>query len=198
VSKEKAPKGRREDIIKAALAAYSERGVFNTRIEEVAAAAGIGKGTVYEYFRSKEELMSAAIRYDMEELASQVKASVDRASSVHDKLKVMMETVMLRRRQSRYNGFDMNPASIGNSMEELRSLILEQNTKWQGWLEEIIESGVESGEIRRVDPQMFLGAIMGAVVNMVRPLCHIDWSDQDPAEAAERVTELFFEGIRQR
>ena len=198
MNKEKTLKSRREEIMQAALAAYGEKGIFNTRIEEVAAAAGIGKGTVYEYFRSKEELMSAAIRYDMEELAKLVKVNADKVFTVHDKLKVMMETVMLRRQECRYNGFDVNPAVIGDSMKELRALVQEQNTKWQSWLEEILETGVKSGEIRQIDPQLFLGAILGAVMNMVRPMSKIDICSRSPAEVAECVTEFFFEGIRKR
>ena len=198
MSKEKTQKGRREEIIQAALTVYSERGVFNVRIEEVASAAGIGKGTVYEYFRSKEELMSAAVRYDMEDLASHVKGRVDEEPTVRGKIQAMMETVMARRQQSCYKGFDMNPTNIGSGMEELRSLIVEQNEKWQGWLEEIIAQGVAAGEIRPVEPQMFLGAVMGAVMNMVRPWRNSVWENADPAEAARQVTELFFEGIRKR
>jgi TetR/AcrR family fatty acid metabolism transcriptional regulator len=198
MNKAKAQKVRREEIIQAALAAYSEKGLFNTRIEEVALVAGIGKGTVYEYFRSKEELMAAAIRYDMEELARLVKEKIDQESNVRDKINVMMETVMYHRQQSCYKGFDMNPSSIGDSMKELQSLLMEQNTTWRDWLEEIVDLGVERGEIRWVDPQVLLGAIMGAVMNVVQPFGNSDLAEYDPVQAAESLTEFFYDGIRKR
>ena len=194
----RARKGRREEIMQAALTAYSEKGVFNTRVEEVAAAAGIGKGTVYEYFRSKEELILAAIRYDMEELTGQIVEKVNRESTVFGKIKVMMETVLLRRQQSCFKGFDMNPASIGGSMKELQFLIVEQNAKLQSWLEEIIDYGVKRGEIRKVDSQILLGAIMGTIMSLVRPFRDFTGDDRDPSEASALAAEFFFEGMRKK
>jgi TetR/AcrR family fatty acid metabolism transcriptional regulator len=195
MSKEKAQKGRREEIIRAALAAYADKGIFNTRIEEVAAAAGIGKGTVYEYFRSKEELLSAAIRFEMEESAEQVRLNAGRETTVRGKLKAIVETVMLRRRENCYQTLDMSLANMSGSMKDLQSLVVEQNARWQGWLEEIIDMGVTSGEIRQVDARICLGAVMGAILYLVQPLEDSARDDLTPGEAAERVTDFFFAGI---
>ncbi|MEL7623451.1 MAG: TetR/AcrR family transcriptional regulator [Clostridiales bacterium] len=198
MEKEKAQKNRREEIIRAALGAFGNKGFHNTRIEEVAAAAGIGKGTVYEYFRSKEELLSAAVHYEMEEMARQVKNTVDQVSTVKDKLKALIETVMFRHHKGCYLSMNINPAELGNAMKEFQSMAQEENLRWQRWLEEIIDAGVAGGEIRPVDPQLFLGALMGAVMNLVRPWGSSVWENYVPQEAAERVTDFFFEGIKKR
>ena len=50
------------EILAAALACFAERGFAATRIEEVAARAGVTKGTVYLYFPSKEELFKEVVR----------------------------------------------------------------------------------------------------------------------------------------
>jgi AcrR family transcriptional regulator len=49
----------RQAILEAAIRLFSERGVENTSIEELAAAAGIGKGTIYGYFQNKDEIFLA-------------------------------------------------------------------------------------------------------------------------------------------
>ena len=187
--------GRREDIILAALETFGDKGIYHTRIEEVAAAAGIGKGTVYEYFRSKDELISAAIRYEMEELGNQVKARADQEGSVKDKIKAVVEAIILYHQRNRSGKLDLTHANMGGDMKEYRDLAVEQNARWQGWLDEIIREGAANGEIRLVDAQIFYGALMGAVMGLVRP-----WSDQPPGdcvpgEVAERVAAFFFEGI---
>lgn len=51
---------RRETILNAALEEFSRRGVAGASISDIAARAGIGKSTVYEYFTSKSELLLAA------------------------------------------------------------------------------------------------------------------------------------------
>src|SRR5256885_2955318 len=53
---------RPAEIVEAALALFAERGFAATKLEDVAAKAGIGKGTVYLYFPTKEELFRAVVR----------------------------------------------------------------------------------------------------------------------------------------
>jgi AcrR family transcriptional regulator len=53
---------RPEEILAAALASFAERGFAATRLEDVAARAGISKGTLYLYFGGKEDLFEAVVR----------------------------------------------------------------------------------------------------------------------------------------
>src|SRR4029078_11047323 len=53
---------RPEEITAAALESFVERGFANTRLEDVAARAGVSKGTLYLYFANKEELFKAVVR----------------------------------------------------------------------------------------------------------------------------------------
>jgi len=56
---------RPNELIDAALALFVEKGFAATRSEEVAARAGVSKGTLYLYFPSKEELLKAVIRHTL-------------------------------------------------------------------------------------------------------------------------------------
>lgn len=61
------PRSRRKEarpgeIVAAALASFAERGYAATKLEQVAAAAGISKGTIYLYFPTKEDLFRAVVR----------------------------------------------------------------------------------------------------------------------------------------
>jgi AcrR family transcriptional regulator len=53
---------RPDEILAAALESFAARGFAATRLEDVAARAGISKGTLYLYFKSKEELFEAVVR----------------------------------------------------------------------------------------------------------------------------------------
>lgn len=65
---------RPAELIDAALALFVEKGFALTRAEEVAARAGVSKGTLYLYYASKEELLKAVIR---ERLSAQIAAGAD-------------------------------------------------------------------------------------------------------------------------
>jgi AcrR family transcriptional regulator len=53
---------RPQEIAEAALAAFSEKGYAGTRVDEVAKRAGVSKGLLYLYFKTKEELFKAVVR----------------------------------------------------------------------------------------------------------------------------------------
>jgi AcrR family transcriptional regulator len=67
-----APEVRRQAILKAALSVFAERGFAAARLDDVAARAGVAKGTLYLYFRSKEALFEALIRDAVSPVLAQV------------------------------------------------------------------------------------------------------------------------------
>jgi AcrR family transcriptional regulator len=54
--------GKREAILAAALAEFSTRGFADTRLDDVAKRAGVAKGTIYLYFRDKQDLFQELVR----------------------------------------------------------------------------------------------------------------------------------------
>ena len=87
--------GKKEKIIKAAITIFAQTGYAKTRIAEVAEAAGIGKGTIYEYFRSKEDLFFATFEYVIFESVRQI-GEMERSftGSASTRLTEMAEAVM--------------------------------------------------------------------------------------------------------
>jgi AcrR family transcriptional regulator len=59
---ERRKEARPAELLAAALAVFVEKGFAGARLEEVAARAGVSKGTLYLYFRSKEDLFEAVVR----------------------------------------------------------------------------------------------------------------------------------------
>jgi AcrR family transcriptional regulator len=81
----KADPNRKQDIIRAACRVFAQKGYAATRIIEVAQTASVGKGTIYEYFRSKEALFFAVFESMMTESAAtlaQAGSSTDDAFSL--------------------------------------------------------------------------------------------------------------------
>lgn len=86
---------KKEKIIKAAITIFAQTGYARTRIAEVAEAAGIGKGTIYEYFRSKEDLFFATFEYVIFESVEQIdEIAQSFAGSASTRLTEMTEAVM--------------------------------------------------------------------------------------------------------
>ncbi|MBP0621687.1 TetR/AcrR family transcriptional regulator [Cupriavidus sp. LEh25] len=69
---------RPQELVAAALDLFVERGYAATRLEDVAAAAGVSKGTVYLYFANKEELFKSVVRANLVPALSRGTELVDR------------------------------------------------------------------------------------------------------------------------
>ena len=74
------PEARRQAILDAALHVFAERGFEAARLEDVAARAGVAKGTLYLYFRDKEALFEELVR----SAVSPIIEAVSRAASAPD------------------------------------------------------------------------------------------------------------------
>lgn len=61
------PQVRVQQILDAAFHVFAEKGFVATRIDDIAAAAGLSKGGVYNHFSSKEEIFSSMVRYRVEQ-----------------------------------------------------------------------------------------------------------------------------------
>ncbi|MFZ4808057.1 MAG: TetR/AcrR family transcriptional regulator [Hyphomicrobiaceae bacterium] len=75
----KQPEQRPDAILAAAFEAFSENGYAETRIDDVAARAGISKGLVYVYFKTKEELLKAVIRAVLVPRVDQLTAEIEQS-----------------------------------------------------------------------------------------------------------------------
>ena len=67
---------RPSELLDAALAVFVERGFATTRLEDVAARAGVSKGTLYLYYANKEELFKAVVRQNVVPLISHYRESI--------------------------------------------------------------------------------------------------------------------------
>ena len=86
---------KRNHIIAAAITTFAQKGYAGTRIVEVAQAAGIGKGTIYEYFRSKEDLFFATFEQLMYESEAQVLAPLSEVkNSTAERLKAIADALL--------------------------------------------------------------------------------------------------------
>src|SRR5665648_41067 len=74
------------DITKAAIRVFSEHGFDGAKMEYIAKAAGIGKGTVYEYFESKEQLFEEILKFSLEELSLGLEKSMEQGETIEEKL----------------------------------------------------------------------------------------------------------------
>jgi len=83
-------------IFQAAWKLFSEKGFHDTKISEIAKKAGIGKGTVYEYFKSKEELVQKMVIFNLELSYEEIVQSIEGVDSPEEKLRLVGKSDIIR------------------------------------------------------------------------------------------------------
>ena len=78
---------KKRQILEAAIRVFAKFGLPNTRMLHIAQAAGIGKGTIYEYFRSKEDLFIAAFNAFVKESNTRIEKRVRQIHDPEEKLR---------------------------------------------------------------------------------------------------------------
>ena len=63
MQRQKQKQEKKERIIRAAAEIFAQKGFAQTAMADIAAGAGLGKGTLYEYFEGKEELFLAVFKW---------------------------------------------------------------------------------------------------------------------------------------
>ena len=80
------PKDKRENIISSASEIFGCKGFHQANIVDIADNAGIGKGTVYEYFKSKNELFVEVVKHNTQVYLERLTEDVLKGNGFHDKL----------------------------------------------------------------------------------------------------------------
>ncbi len=90
VDKEK----RKEEIALATLEVFAEKGFEATSMSQIAKIVGIGKGTIYEYFESKEEVILSAIKAWVETIQSEVERQMEGIDDPVERLRMYAHSAM--------------------------------------------------------------------------------------------------------
>lgn len=85
---------RREEILAAATRLFAQRGYPGLDVQHLADALGVGKGTVYRYFRTKRALFLAAVDHGMQRLTGQIDRIVDLVADPLERMRVGIRTYL--------------------------------------------------------------------------------------------------------
>ena len=144
---------RPSEILAAALAVFSERGFSATRLDDVAARAGVSKGTLYLYFDGKEALLKAVVREALLPNLARIEARVaDYEGSSRKLLDEILATIGGVFGRTRAGAIPkIIIAESGNFPELVRFYLDEVIRRAFALLSLVLARGVANGEFRSID-----------------------------------------------
>ena len=171
---ERARRSRRKqarpgELLDAALALFVEKGFAATRVEEVAARAGVSKGTLFLYFASKEELFKAVVRENASRhLAEALRQLGGFAGASSDLLREFVRRGWLLYGGTPAAGLTKLMLSEAAHFPELAQWFQDEVVQpSHELLRRIVQRGIERGEFRPVDVPRAVHLIVAPLVQMV-------------------------------
>jgi AcrR family transcriptional regulator len=194
--KEQMIEARRTQILLGAAKVFAEKGYHKATTKEVAQAAGVAEGTIYNYFTNKRELLLAMI--DLIGAQSLKNIVVDAPPADP---KVLL-TMILR---NRYQLLEQYGHLIAPIMAEvfndadLREAVYHQILMpIISHLEQYIQAHINSGEFRPIDPMLVTRGVIGAnIINFAIKLSGLDprYENISADEMIEQLVSLFLDGL---
>lgn len=184
---------RKKQILDAATNVFSKKGFSKTLMEKVAHLAKIGKGTIYQYFESKQNLFLSAVERGLDNLKDSVLREIGKGKSPLGQIENAVRAYL--------RFFESNPEMIGillrspiELQERMHKRYFQHYYTYIGKMEEIFREGQISGQIKKLDIK---GAI-GVLSNMLNGLIYmwqVEGKKYPLSERAPIILKIYFKGI---
>jgi len=182
---------RRKQIIDASLHLFLENGFHETSMREIAKAAGMGKSTLYDYFKSKDEILISYFENEIQKITANAQKIARQNLSVSDKLKQIMEYHLAYLVDKKLFYLKLTVEAQRLALESQQQIQIARHA-YQDMLRTLIEEGIQSGEFREISPLFAARSIftlLSTAVFTSRPT-------GTPEEMLQEALGIFFTGIQ--
>jgi AcrR family transcriptional regulator len=190
--------GKRQILVKAAGRVFAEQGFTATRVSDIAVCAGVGKGTVYEYFDSKEELFFAVFEWINAQVRSRVGAVLAEPGTAHDHLLTLFRTsaeIVVELQDLASMNLDFWAASRGSAFQDqFAEACKAQYTEYRRIVGDVVRRGQADGEFRR---DLDADGLATLIVSALDGLGIQHWIDDtiDPTGSVESFADALCRGL---
>jgi len=190
----------RKEILDAALGLFSEKGYHNVSMEEIARKAEFGVGTLYNFFRSKEELYKSLIREVADKFHSSLTKAIEEKGDEIEKLKnyLKIKGEIFKENLQVIRLYFAETKGISFSViAGLEAELREQYNDFLKRLSKLFRSGIEKGIFKKIADPFYLAVALDSVSNSFLFLWLEDptsYSYPDP----DLILNIFFKGLLRR
>jgi len=189
---------KRERILDAAERVFARHGFYNARVAEIARDAGVADGTIYLYFKSKDDLLISLFESRMERVNTQLREAIVGATTAPEKIQRFLDSYAALAKE--------HP-----SVAEVLTIELRQSSKFMKeyanprfadflrLLAQIVEQGQKAGELDDgIPPQTAARALFGAIDELVLAWVLGGGEKFDIVRAAEQLGAMTLRGLQTR
>ena len=193
---ENARQDKRKTILQAAIGVFAEKGFHRSRVSDIARRAGVADGTIYLYFKSKDDILITIFEEKMEQLLRDARREVDSAKDPLDKLR-------------KFAAFHMGQVQDDKDLSSVFQVELRLSNKFmkeyvpqrlRAYLDiigEIVREGQERGVIRKdANPIVVRRAFFGALDEIAMQWTLTPHPRYQLVSTADEISDIFVRGLK--
>lgn len=191
---EKSRNGKSELILRAAAKIFAQSGYFNAKVSDVARAAGIADGTVYLYFKNKDDLLTSIFSWAMGEFLNRARGELAGLADAREKLRRFADLHFSLLEQERDIAivFQIELRQSTKFMEEFSTTYL---AEYLQILREIIEEGQKGGSFRQGINSKLVAKLLFGMLDEMATNWVLSHGTHSLTAMAEPVLDIFFNGV---
>jgi len=180
---------RKQQILQAANQSFATFGYKATTVDHVARAANVGKGTIYNFFKNKEQLFQEIISNLLQEMKKQAESVIDDNQPLKENVHLALYELLQYRRSHQLTiqmvkeAKEMGTPAVQEALNNVEGLIT-------AYLREKVEIAVERGDIRPCNPEMTAFMMFKLYTAFI-----IDWEERHEPLEKEDILHLFDEYV---
>ncbi|MFO0694819.1 MAG: TetR/AcrR family transcriptional regulator [Polyangiales bacterium] len=194
-----APTGdKRERILRSAIRVFARKGFYATRVSEIAKSAGVADGTIYLYFKNKDDVLVSIFEDRIGKLLVALREESEKGGTAAERIGRIIE-LQLGLLEGRRDLAEVITVNLRQSSRLLKQYGAPLFNQYLDFLAGVIAEGQRSGELRDdVSPRIAARSLWGALDGLA-----LTWTlaDGEPAtlrRAAREFGSMFLEGLRRR
>ncbi len=192
--KERDKQRNKEAILEAAVHLFAQKGFNETKLEDVAALAEFGKGTIYNYFENKDDLLLSAFDYAVRNMLDFLYDQLASVSDPLERIRLIANSqfnyyrtntdfmnVIMTNHQVLMNHSDSRP--VFHRFQDLKKLVVQA-----------MQAAIDSGQLRPGNAQQYANFLSGMIHGQVRSLNSGDISMDEMC--ADEIIDIFLNGAK--
>ena len=188
------------EIIEAAFDLFAERGFSNTKMDEIAQKAGISKGSIYNYFKSKEAIFEVVVTEDIIPMVDKIENVIASNQESPDKLiSCLIHGLIAHTQGTRLELIPKLIVSESGNFPELAKFYVEQVVKRvRGIMETVIQRGIKQNLYINCDPKIAARLLLAPIIHEQIWRCTLieDENTHDFELFIDTHLKIFLHGIR--
>ena len=185
---------KREAILRAAIKVFARKGYFSSKVSDIAGEAKIADGTVYLYFKSKEEILHSIFNRMMDRFISDGKKELEGIERADKKLRKIAELHLERLGADRDLAIVFQ-VQLRGSIKFMREFSAAGFSEYLDLIRRAIAEGQEQGYFRKeLNPVLCSKILFGALDEMVTNWI-LSKKRVDLASSVGEVIDVFFNGV---